>query len=315
MRQPQLWQEEDLLELIQSKREENIELDYKRADALQLTDGKKNEISKDISAFANSIGGTILYGMEEDAAEPHYPTALTPIDAAPCSKEWIEQVINSRIQPRLDGVLINSIELKQTSPGRFAYAVLIPEGTTAYQASDKRYYKRFNFQSVAMEDYEIRQTMNRASRPDYKVELLLRPIGQTPDRRQTSQFEVTLENRSDIVGHEVSVVLFVPAGRLREPDGSNVEYQGIPYARITGIFIPGNAFLGAIPAAHPLASYQLSFRKDIFMSYEFPFTVIVKVFDQFGLALTSYFRTGFPGFTLEREVRTSKRISTVNKLE
>jgi hypothetical protein len=51
-----------------------------------------------------------------------------------------------------------------------AYVVEIPQSTTAHQATDHRYYKRFNFLSQAMEDYEIRDIMNRARRPDMSVE-------------------------------------------------------------------------------------------------------------------------------------------------
>ena len=36
------------------------------------------------------------------------------------------------------------------------YVVDIPQSNIAHQAFDKRYYKRFNFISTPMEDYEIR---------------------------------------------------------------------------------------------------------------------------------------------------------------
>jgi hypothetical protein len=43
--------------------------------------------------------------------------------------------------------------------------VTIPKSTTAHQASDKKYYKRYNFESVAMVDYEIKDIINRQSNP------------------------------------------------------------------------------------------------------------------------------------------------------
>ena len=39
--------------------------------------------------------------------------------------------------------------------------VEIPKSLTAHQARDLRYYRRYNFESVAMVDYEIRDVMNR----------------------------------------------------------------------------------------------------------------------------------------------------------
>ena len=58
----------DLDRLIADGVEENISLDYKAADSLQNTDGKKKEIAKDISAMANSAGGVIIYGIKEHDA-------------------------------------------------------------------------------------------------------------------------------------------------------------------------------------------------------------------------------------------------------
>jgi len=41
---------------IENKIEENLNLDYKASGSLQRNDKKTNEISKDVSAFANSDG-------------------------------------------------------------------------------------------------------------------------------------------------------------------------------------------------------------------------------------------------------------------
>src|SRR5262249_14876653 len=95
------WDQSELQRLIDDGAEENLTLDYKAADALGTTDGKKKEITKDVSAMANSAGGVIIYGIKEHDEEDkkHLPEMLTPIDRTQFSKEWLEQVINS-IQPR-----------------------------------------------------------------------------------------------------------------------------------------------------------------------------------------------------------------------
>jgi predicted HTH transcriptional regulator len=160
------WDEADILSLIKEQVQESLTLDYKKSDALAKTEGKKNELSKDVSAFANSAGGVILYGVEEDK---HYPIQIdVGFDPNDISKEWIEQVINSTIHPKIDGLRINQIALNQSSPGRVIYAVSIPAATSRapHQANDKRYYKRYNFQSVSMEDYEIRDIYRRSTIPD-----------------------------------------------------------------------------------------------------------------------------------------------------
>ena len=49
------------------------------------------------------------------------------------------------------------------------YAVEIPKSHTAHQAMDKRYYKRYNFECVPMEHYEILDVLNRQQNP--RIEL------------------------------------------------------------------------------------------------------------------------------------------------
>lgn len=172
MRPPSQWNEDDLLELISLGAQESLVLEYKASEALGQTDGKKNELSKDVSAFANSAGGTIVYGMLENG---HVPTALdSGSDKSIVSKEWLEQVINSRIQRRIDGVTINQITLTTTAPGSVAYVVCIPQSVRApHQAFDKRFYKRFNFESVPMEEYEVRDTSRRSEAPDLSIRFSL----------------------------------------------------------------------------------------------------------------------------------------------
>lgn len=165
MRQPWEWEEDDIVALISNRTQESIDLDYKECDALALTDSKKNEVSKDVSAFANSAGGTIVYGVIEDK---HVPLRLDHgFDPNVISKEWLEQVISFRIKRTIDGVRIKQIELSKSNPGKVVYVVYVPQSTRApHQASDKKFYKRRNFASEPMEEYEIRDVANRSEVPD-----------------------------------------------------------------------------------------------------------------------------------------------------
>lgn len=150
--------------------EENLTLDYKAAGSLGQSEGKKKEITKDVSAMANSAGGIIIYGMKEydEPERKHLAEDIDPIDRTAFTKEWLEQVINN-IRPHIDNVIIHPVALT-SSPNHLAYVVEIPQSNTAHQAMDHRYYKRFNFLSEPMEDYEIRDIMNRATSPDAVVE-------------------------------------------------------------------------------------------------------------------------------------------------
>lgn len=162
--------EAELLQLIRDQVEESVNLDYKRADA--LTNRKADltkEVTKDVSAFANSAGGVLVYGIAEGSGpSKHLPEALSPLDRTEFSKERLEHLINN-VQPRILGIEIVPISLS-SGPNHTAYVVVVPASTTAHQCTDKCYYRRFNFESVPMEDYEIRDVMNRRSLPKIEFE-------------------------------------------------------------------------------------------------------------------------------------------------
>jgi hypothetical protein len=176
MKEPWDWKESDLLALINSGEKESLTLDYKECAALANTDGKKSDIGKHVSAFANSAGGTLVYGMKENG---HVPTELDEgFDPNVISKEWLEQVINSNIQRRIDGIRINAVDLSTTHPRRVAYVVHIPQSMRApHQAADHKFYKRYNFESKPMEEYEIRDVGRRSESPTLSV------IFKLPDER------------------------------------------------------------------------------------------------------------------------------------
>ncbi len=64
------WTEADLTRLISQQEEESLTLEYKRSDSLGREDREKNEMAKDVSAHANSDGGVLIYGIEEDNHRP-----------------------------------------------------------------------------------------------------------------------------------------------------------------------------------------------------------------------------------------------------
>jgi predicted HTH transcriptional regulator len=107
-----------------------------------------NELCKDVSAFANSAGGQIVFGVEEDKKKTRKPSKVDDGVADPkITREWIEQVPNSKIQPRIAGIRISPVQVAKG----FGYVISVPQSHTGpHQAPDLKYYKRFELQSVAM---------------------------------------------------------------------------------------------------------------------------------------------------------------------
>ncbi len=163
------WTLARLRELIAGKTEEGPQLEYKAAGSFGTQNNQKVEITKDVSAMANSGGGIVIYGIAEKS---HLPDKLDAIDRRKFSREWLEQVING-IQPRIDGLLIHCVE-DDTQEGFGFYVVEVPQSNTAHQAKDSRYHKRQNFTVAAMQDYEIRDVMNRRKYPHIVLSFTLR---------------------------------------------------------------------------------------------------------------------------------------------
>ena len=99
---------DDLNRLIAEGIKESLTLDYKASPALGKGEKQRDELCKDVTAFANSAGGQIVYGVEEDK---HVPTKIDDGADPAITKEWIEQVIDSRVQQCIEGLVITPIQL------------------------------------------------------------------------------------------------------------------------------------------------------------------------------------------------------------
>jgi len=150
--------QEDILEIISSGTEESINIEFKDARALSSENGK--EISKDVSAFANSDGGLIFYGISE---ENHVAAGITYIDGNKYNKEWLENKITNNIQQGINDLLIIPVRF-DNNISKTIYVVKIPKSLNSPHINgDKKYYRRHNFKSVPMEEYEVRDSYFRVN--------------------------------------------------------------------------------------------------------------------------------------------------------
>lgn len=213
-KKPWQWNLEDLERLIEGREKESAYLDYKESAALDNSNRAKNKISKNVCAFANAGGGTIVYGMKEDG---HVPTEIdTGTDPNVTSKEWLEQVIDSRIHRRIEGVRIVQIPIGPNARDRVVYVVHVPQSMrTPHQASDKKFYARRNFRSEPMEEYEIRDAYMREEAPDVTLDMFFRRFG-----ARIEGFRLSLVDPETLHNLEVN-------GVLRNEGGGLVEYAAV----------------------------------------------------------------------------------------
>jgi hypothetical protein len=209
---PHKWTLAVIDQMIANQVEENANLDYKGAGSLAKTEGCKKELRKDVSAFANSGGGVIIYGVLEDPSNKRLPGSKDPV-SKDITKEWIESIIQG-IKPRIDGIHIYPVRISGTD---YIYVVDIPKSTTAHQACDFRYYKRFDFSSHMMEDYEIRDVMNRVKYPQIKLQFsIVKQDEGTHQKlvgisgRSEHILQVKAENHGSAVAEHLHVMLEIP---------------------------------------------------------------------------------------------------------
>lgn len=206
------WDEEDLEALIENGVEERLDLEYKASDSLlNLTDGrKKEEVGKDVSAMANAQGGIIIYGMTESRQGDGFPGIPKELDGklnpSEISKERLENIILSNVTPRISNLQIKPIRLNRIAPENVAYLVSIPQSHTAHQAKDKKYYKRFNFSNIPMDDYEIRDVMNRSRFPLISLE-----IACDHGPMSMKRLRIRLKNEGAIAARNMKLVFYWPS--------------------------------------------------------------------------------------------------------
>lgn len=159
---------DDIQFLIDNSIEESTELEYKRSFAKQNPKWKE-ELAKDISAMTNANGGNIIYGLSEKEVSigRSIPESISPIPPSEMTKDQLSQLISSNITPKINNIEISVLPYNDGN----VFILQIPKGVTAHQNKvNHLYYIRRNATVEVMEDYEIRDIMNRQSNPPLEVD-------------------------------------------------------------------------------------------------------------------------------------------------
>ena len=158
----------DLEKLLADGAVEGTSLEFKDSRALSKEDAKVADLCINVSALANSAGGQIIFGINENKKNKGPLIVDDGVEDPTITREWIGQILNSRIQPRLSRYTIDQIDMGN---GKLGFSIGVPQSHSGpHQAPDKRYYKRFALEVRPMEDYEIKDVLGRAMHPDLWVD-------------------------------------------------------------------------------------------------------------------------------------------------
>jgi hypothetical protein len=173
------WTETDLDMLIIGQ-SESIRREFKSG---RLFDGNQEntwiqDLSKEVSALANTEGGELFLGIaEEKRSKPRVAIAIDGVTTT-LAPERLQQLIEGNVSPYLPGIRVTRVRLSRL-PDRVVFVVHIPQGSTAYQAKDGRYYGRSEFEAKHLPDHEIRLRMSRGrvARGTVRIRLLQTVLG------------------------------------------------------------------------------------------------------------------------------------------
>lgn len=207
-----------LRKFISTQPEENLHLEFKSG-AFFDTNNKDN-ITAAVTSFANSDGGVLMVGVREKKLNgKSYAESIDGVQVGPKhTKEALENILISSISPKIDSLQILRLEDNGTS----IFILEIPKSERApHMASDKRYYKRLNFQKIPMENYEVEDYMfGRKKTPRLTAKFNFSD-GKIQDNLLSFSMEILVRNLGRIMARYVlltleikgvSVILPVPQG-------------------------------------------------------------------------------------------------------
>lgn len=169
---------EEVKALIQNE-EEGTELEFKGSDKLRKDQAVA--ICKTVSAFANSNGGRLILGINANVTPKVFDQGINPDEWKEINGQepelWLRQMFSTKIQRNIAPPDIYFLDHPELS-GRKIIIIDVAKSTIgAHQLKEESdrfaYYYRNGSQNKQMEDWQIRDVMNRSSSPDLYIDFKL----------------------------------------------------------------------------------------------------------------------------------------------
>lgn len=196
---------DDIQALIDNHAEEGVHLELKRANALSKENADK--VTKTFSAFANSDGGVVIYGIAE---EDHVASDYSFVDGNKITSEYISMLARY-VQPAIEGLRIYPIR-KDDDFSKSIYVVKVPRSDKApHMAKDHKYYKRNNVESIPMEDFDVKDVMNRIHNPELGIfACFLNKLSQKVNGQEYTKFLffAMIGNFGRVLSHDYKLISY-----------------------------------------------------------------------------------------------------------
>jgi hypothetical protein len=156
---------------------ETDEVEKKGSELLNVAtnqDAVRDELAKQLSAFANMAGGHILYGVK-NSGEVDNGGISRIAKGRQSTKEWLEDVIPILTEFEITGVRVQEIlsegDASAISPGKGLIVIEVPASERAphQSARDYRYYVRLGGKSLPAPHQLVEDIRNRIRHPVVRI--------------------------------------------------------------------------------------------------------------------------------------------------
>jgi len=182
--------QEHLDQLISDRTREGSHIDFKRDLPSQWNESSKHEFLADATAFANSGGGDLIFGIEEDGQAQ--ASALVPQSVANIDQEVrrMQDFLLNLSEPRLPGVQVHPIQVTVGTNAGHAIVVRIPQSWAGPHRvkTNQHFYIREGLRKRQLDVPEIRSLFVRTNSQsqgirDFRTERLGKILaGESPQK-------------------------------------------------------------------------------------------------------------------------------------
>jgi len=189
---------------------ENTKIEYKEANQT-LPSG--NEVGKDVSAFANSEGGIIFFGISCEGGDKTKPKEISGLN--PKYIETLDRIINSHISAPIPGIR------KKLIPNNNPQVMLlyVPQSDVSpHQNNNGKYYMRLGSETRHMPHYLVELHFGKRRKPKLSVQLTRFPQPQLPSFTENyspiCHSQISISNSGKAVARYVQAIFLFPADAI-----------------------------------------------------------------------------------------------------